>query len=174
MWRLCSAQPPEIAGSSEVIEYPNHVELEPSLDEADVCENFAPVFMQGTNSGHIVPAVRIGTTLDSNTAEAADEDSQPPPVRLVAPAMRHSLDAELTVEEATRLGANCTEMQLKDAVSRLPRGKAGKWIRSTILRHLNAKLLPTPSAEERVAFDESLAIAVPRTVRSACLTRERG
>jgi hypothetical protein len=60
MWRLCSAQPPDIAGSSEVIEYPNGIDLEPSLDEAGVCETFAPVFMHGTNSGHIVPAVRIG------------------------------------------------------------------------------------------------------------------
>ena len=59
MWRLCSAQPPDRSGPSEVIEYPNGIDLEPNLDDAEVCAHFAPVFMHGTNSGHIVPAVRI-------------------------------------------------------------------------------------------------------------------
>ena len=56
MWRLCAAL--ENPGPSEVIEYPNGIDVAPGLAGAPVCAIFSPVFLHGVNSGHIVPAVR--------------------------------------------------------------------------------------------------------------------
>ena len=109
MWRLCSAELPNIAGSSEVIEYPNGIDLEPSLDEAGFFETFAPVFMHGTNSGHIVPAVRIGvSSFGSGTRVEASSSPRPatvppgPPAKVeseVEPAARAEAETEHKEED---------------------------------------------------------------------------
>ena len=67
-----------------------------------------------------------------------------------------ALGPTLSSEEAARLGSDCSMDKLRDALSRLPRKKT---LRKELYRLLNVRILPTPSAAELSAFEESAAHA---------------
>ena len=93
-----------------------------------------------------------------SAAAPAAEAIQSPPVRRV-PLPKRSLGTTLNVEEAKRLGANCSLEQLNEALSRLPVGKAHRSRRAELLRLLNAELVATPSEGDAAAFKEAAVMA---------------
>ena len=109
-----------------------------------------------TSESQPVPASASNSDISSGSQPApASVGGSSPSTRFV-PLPPKSLGPVLSLEEAARLGGDCPMDKLRDALSRLPQGRNR---RRELYGLLNVRILPTPSAEDRSAFEESAARA---------------